>query len=264
MMNKTANIPALTLLLILSGTAPLYPSAKSGFRVEVMVDGVPVPEYRLNGTTYIEALKGKEYTVQLTNPLPVRAVVALSVDGLNTIDARHTDAWAASKWVLEPHETITIHGWQTGSGEARKFFFTKEENSYGAWLGKTANLGVISAVFFRERIRPVERRPVTKDSRLANEPPMAAGSAAHEESGQKSRTEDEYAATGMGDRFRHRVQRVFLELEREPCASFSVRYEFRPVLARLGVLPPPEVVLDPLERRRRARGFEDMPFCPTP
>ena len=35
---------------------------------------------------------------------------------------------------------------------ARRFEFTSQEQSYGAWLGKTANLGIITAVFFRERM----------------------------------------------------------------------------------------------------------------
>ena len=39
----------------------------------------------------------------------------------------------------------------TSRSTARQFFFTTEEKSYGAWLGKTRDLGVITAAFFRER-----------------------------------------------------------------------------------------------------------------
>jgi hypothetical protein len=38
-----------------------------------------------------------EYELRLTNPLPDRVAVAVSVDGLNVIDARHTTPWDASK-----------------------------------------------------------------------------------------------------------------------------------------------------------------------
>ena len=38
--------------------------------------------------------------------------VALSVDGLNTIDAKRTTSFDASKWILGPYETITLDGWQ--------------------------------------------------------------------------------------------------------------------------------------------------------
>ena len=56
--------------------------------------------------------------------------VALSVDGLNTIDARETTAADARKWVLDPYQTVTISGWQTSQTEARRFEFTTEARSY--------------------------------------------------------------------------------------------------------------------------------------
>jgi hypothetical protein len=60
----------------------------------------------------------------------------------------------------------------------------------------------------------------------------------------------------MGRRHDHPVERVHIDLDPSPVASFRVRYEFRPQLVKLGVLPRAE---DPLERRERARGFA---WCP--
>jgi len=42
----------------------------------------------------------------------------------------------------------------------------------------------------------------------------------------------------------------------------NIRYEFRPQLVRLGILPSAPAA-DPLQRRERARGFEPG-FCPEP
>jgi hypothetical protein len=70
---------------------------------------------------------------------------------------------------------------------------------------------------------------------------------------------DDYAATGIGKRTRHEVESVDVELEPQPVASLRLRYEFRPELVRLGVLPP---AVSPLERRERARGFTG--YCPEP
>src|ERR1700704_4612418 len=120
--------------------------------VDVLVDGASQPRYAHEGRRYVEAQKGREYAIRLRNPYGVRVAVALSVDGLNTIDARETTAAEARKWVLGPYETVTISGWQTSRTQARRFEFTTEERSYGQALGKTANLGVISAVFFKERV----------------------------------------------------------------------------------------------------------------
>src|SRR6267378_5053721 len=146
------------------------------FDLEILVGGRPLDEYYARGKSYVEAIQGSEYEVRIRNPFPFRVAVALSVDGLNTIDARRTTAWNASKWVIEPYGTINITGWQMSSERARRFYFTSERDSYGAKLGKTANLGVVSAVFFRER-RPIlvpvippprPRPPYEEDGRRDN------------------------------------------------------------------------------------------------
>ena len=126
----------------------------SRFEVDVLVNGRSLEEYHARGKSYVEAIAGAEYEVRIRNPLPYRVAVALSVDGLNSIDARRTSAWNASKWVIEPYGTIQIGGWQMSSERARRFYFTSERDSYAAKLGQTSNLGLISAVFFRE-IRPI-------------------------------------------------------------------------------------------------------------
>jgi len=98
------------------------------FELDVLVNGRPLQEYYARGRTYIEALQGAEYELRLRNSSSDRVAVALSVDGLNTIDARHTSAWDASKWVIEPYQTITISGWQMSSERARHFYFTNERD----------------------------------------------------------------------------------------------------------------------------------------
>src|SRR6185436_7019216 len=76
--------------------------------VDIIVDGARQPHYAHDGRWYVEARKGREYAIRLRNPYAVRVAVALSVDGLNTIDARETTAADARKWVLDPYETVTI------------------------------------------------------------------------------------------------------------------------------------------------------------
>ncbi|HEY6122220.1 MAG TPA: hypothetical protein VIV66_19840, partial [Pyrinomonadaceae bacterium] len=85
------------------------------FEVQVLVDGRPLQEYYARGRVYVEALRGADYEIRVRNPLSIRVAVALSVDGLNSIDARRTSAWNASKWVIDPYQTIVISGWQMSS-----------------------------------------------------------------------------------------------------------------------------------------------------
>ncbi len=233
--------------------------------VEIMVKGVSQPKFVHNGRLYVEALKGREYAIRLRNPFPVRVAVALSVDGLNTIDARETTAGDARKWVLGPYEIVTISGWQTSQSEARRFEFTTEARSYGAALGKTENLGMITAVFFKERMPAPVPYSSNEEKRRQDQSPRAAGAPAApaQEAGAESsrlKAADEYAATGMGRRTDHAVTQVWLDLEDTPSQTFNIRYEFRPQLVRLGILSPTP---DPLDRRERARGFDDS-FSPVP
>jgi hypothetical protein len=231
--------------------------------IDILVDGVPQKHYEHDGRWYVEALKGREYAIRLRNPYPVRVGVALSVDGLNTIDARHTAAADARKWVIEPGQTITISGWQVSSAEARRFEFTTEARSYGQALGQTANLGIISAVFFKERVA-VMARESSNDRNDASAPsappapsaaPAQSGTAADGPATAKRQAAEEYAATGMGQRTGHAVTQVRLDLESSPAKTVNVRYEFRPQLVRLGILLATPIA-DPLPRRERARGFE--------
>jgi hypothetical protein len=234
-------------------------------RIEVLVDGKPLTEYPARGTTYIEGLKGREYALRLTNLIDRRIAVALSVDGLNSIDAKTTSASKASKWVLGPYQTTTISGWQISSTDARRFFFTTEENSYGAWLGRDANLGIIEAIVFRERKpRMTFSQLFGERSKAETAPtPRQRPSTEAEKSSAAGADADDLAATGIGRRIDHRVRRVQLDLEEQPAAQLRIRYEYRQQLVHLGVLPSPEEE-EALVRRERARGFSDFSFAPDP
>jgi hypothetical protein len=247
------------------------------FELEILVGGRPLEEYYARSKNYVEAIPGAEYEVRVRNPFPFRVAVALSVDGLNTIDASHSSAWSASKWVIEPYGTISINGWQMSSERARRFYFTSEQDSYGAKLGQTANLGLVSAVFYRE-LRPVPV-PITPpppgpgyEERSEREPSSAgtdsgAGSSqapsARANKGIMSR-DDDYAATGIGRSVHNDVQWVNMNLSARPVGEVTIRYEYYAALVRLGIVPRHYPRPDPLRRRESASGFEDRRFSPEP
>jgi hypothetical protein len=232
------------------------------FELDVIVNGRPLQEYYARGRTYVEALQGAEYELRVRNSSSDRVAVALSVDGLNTIDARHTSAWNASKWVIEPYQTITISGWQMSSERARRFYFTNERDSYGAKLGQTANLGVISAVFFREQRRVSPPYPLSRNRDRA-EPQQPTRSQDGQSSKSESRAaapsrDDEYAATGIGRNVRNDVYWVNMNLDSRAAGEVTIRYEYYSALLRLGVVPR-HTSREPVQRREDSRGFSPEP-----
>ena len=288
-MNRSFACLVLTGLALVAGGAAVMSASEPPLTtdVDVLVNGTPQTRFAHGGRWYVEALKGREYAIRLRNPYGVRVAVALSVDGLNTIDARHTNAADARKWIIEPYQTITISGWQTSRTAARRFEFTTEERSYAQALGQPSDLGVISAVYFRERVRPVvvdgmttrsgagggqgggARAGQARDAERAPEPSAApAGPAAQGALGDgrankaEQRSADEFAATGMGRQTDHAITQIWLDLEDTPVQQVNIRYEFRPQLVRLGILPPAPGT-DPLRRRESASGFEPG-FSPAP
>lgn len=258
--------------------------ARAAFDVEVLVNGVTLPEYYARGRRYIEASEGREYSLRVRNPFGERVAVALAVDGLNTIDARRTSATDASKWVIAPYGTITISGWQMSSERARRFYFTTERDSYGAKLGETSNLGVISAALFRER-HPVVIATPRRSGRVEEKDDSVGNDRAPNSSTEQSRDrnndgasaktkrgdaypgpDDESAATGIGRNMRNNVRWVNMDLENRATAEVTLRYEYRAGLVRLGIrpYPYPYPYPDTLPRRERASGFDDRRYSPEP
>jgi hypothetical protein len=223
---------------------PIVPGRLPIFQVDVMVDGRQLTPHHERGRIYVYAHYGEEYEIRVRNACGDRVAVALSVDGLNTIDASRTSAWDASKWLIEPGQTITIKGWQMSSEHARRFYFTNERDSYAAKLGQRGNLGVISAVFFRERRPQIvvppsssrdtdilrEDRRSSAEASVEASPVAPSGSPAASAKSRPTRSRDE-AATGIGRSVRHDVRYVDLDLDSRPAGEITIRYEFRSTFA---------------------------------
>jgi hypothetical protein len=269
-------IIATVFFLLFVAAPPLSAGHRHGFSLSVMIDGCEAPEYEHGGRLYVEALRGRSFSLRVSNPTSERIAVALSVDGRNVIDAGRTTAPHATKWVLGPRQSIDIPGWQVSGETARKFFFTETARSYAKWLGDTRNVGTIEAVFFREKRRwpmPIERQGEVEGGELRGgraddgplreaAPPMSASPEARRESGSRGRKQeaDRFAATGIGERTDFAVRWIDFDEESAPAARIALRYEFRRELVRLGVLPRPD---DALAARERAHGFEPR-YAPEP
>ncbi len=288
------------ILVLVAGLASvcrgLFALEPQGLGVSVWIDGRAAPEYAARGRIYVEALRGKDFVIRLSNSTPERVAVALSVDGRNVIDAKRTTESSAAKWILMPGQTADIPGWQVSGQTSRRFFFTETSRSYAKWLGDTANVGTIEAVFFRERTRrPFLREKDEARTRAAEENArqLEAGAEGGVEGGvaggiqsdaaassaergaakaapeaqaaqsapvpRRKPQADRFAATGIGRETEFPVQWVAFDEDPSPTARIAIRYEFREQLVRLGVLPRE----DDLYARENARGFSHE-YAPDP
>ena len=205
-----------------------------GFRMEIVNDteGVKSEIYK-NGHPFIAAQKGERYSVRLTNPLPVRVAVNLTVDGLNSITGQPSGISDGEKWMIDPYSSITIPGWQVTGGEARRFFFTAKPKSYAQWRGDmtgkdlSANCGVIGAAFFwnQEELNeyydshPIYRNyqcilPLTKSDKKAEyKSNLSSGGVqpcapSAENMDESAAAPQEQAGTGMGESESHPTVQV--------------------------------------------------------
>ena len=266
---------AILSFVLFAAALPLRAASRRGFSLAVVVDGCEAPEYEHAGRLYVEALRGRNFSLRMTNPTGERIAIALSVDGRNVIDAGRTSAHGAAKWILSPGETVDVPGWQVSGETSRRFFFTETSRSYAKWLGDTRNVGTIEAVFFREKRRQATRSPsvtgevesdtsargVDEPAASPAPPDVAAAEARRDSAAAQRKSEaDRFAATGIGDRTDFAVQWVAFEEDPDPAARIAIRYEFRRELVSLGVFPCPD---DALAARERARGFEPR-YAPDP
>jgi hypothetical protein len=258
--------------------------------VSVAVDGAAAPLYPAadgSGRHYLEARPGASYEVRIDNRSRERIGVVLSVDGLNAVSgeldaSRLRPSDPGRMYVLEPWEGTSVRGWRSSLSEVHRFTFVDERSSYAARAGKaTSRMGWIEVAVYREQ-RPYvwryrERAPVTPyagDRDEARPAPPAAAAPGRAEAPRDSegkleerdalqpKRRDEsgrsYPGTGWGRS--EADEAVVVDFRPQPYAAerITLRYEYAPALARLGVLPRPW----PYEADRlseRERGFARPP-----
>lgn len=211
------------------------------FRMEVTPEGATDGERTgPDGNPLMLVRPGTTYTIRVYNPLPVRAGVTLSVDGLNTLNGKPGGAASGAKWIIAPHGTATISGWQTGSSSARRFVFTAKRESYASYrsesLGRdlTVNSGVIGAAFFWNAAE-LESALNHHWDPPAYEKDFAGGAARHmsksraPSAGAMSEGRAFDAGTGMGERVVNAVRSVSFDFTAgmySPSEALAIYYDF--------------------------------------
>jgi len=182
-------------------------------------------------------------------------------------------------YVLDPWQRTTVQGWRTSLREVRQFTFVDERASYAARSGKAnEKMGWIEIAVYRERRPFVQVSPRLESSPPRPSPVESEG----DEAGARGQNAEEaardsaaapsaptlgdararaYPGTGWGERAHDPVVLVSFDPEASPTERISLRYEYRPALVALGVLPSRVPPRDRLWERDHAEpGFAPPPI----
>jgi hypothetical protein len=233
----------LVMTLLLFFAAPACAHCSGGkVDVEIVPDNgglfgkIPFKDY-FSGQThiikkYLEARRGENYSIVVRNTMPERIGIVIAVDGRNIISGKKSYLKNNEMmYIVGPNDVAKLEGWRTDDAAVHKFYFTDLADSYSVrTFGDTSAMGLISVAVFREKDRPA----MFYDRTLGEDTP--APSAGAPSGSTSKRYKSESAGTGFGDRKYSPVVRVEFTPESIPLEKILLKYEWRDVLCKKGLL----------------------------
>jgi hypothetical protein len=233
--------------MMMAASAPAYPHGKSRLGGEVSIEVVSesgsaflVIPHRdsWKGEThiikqYLEARRDENYGIVIHNMTPERIGVVIAVDGRNIISGKKSDLKNnEAMYIVNSYEQGEYDGWRTDSDRVHKFYFTDMADSYAMrTFSDSTAMGVIAVAVYREKEKP---QPLYEQEWRDYRP--AAPSSDSAAQGKAGLARDESAGTGFGDERYSPTIRVVFEPESTPIQKTLIKYEWREVLCRKGIL----------------------------
>ncbi len=173
--------------------------------LEVVVNGMVIPEQMRGDQRYIKVRKGQEYKLRVRTFDDRGDVLAvITVDGLSIMNGKEGDIYNSGGYVLDPNQCMDIPGWRLDDHEVATFTFSTIEQSYAHRMAKPTNIGVIGCAFFEE-----------KGSRVLIFDPCMQGI---------SEKTPQHLGTAFGKAQQHEVNNVDFERESEPFHIRTIYY----------------------------------------
>ena len=241
------------LMLLIIGAimmaAAVPANSYSGFRlrgevsIEVVSEGgntllnIPHKDFWRGGThiikKYLEARRGENYGIVIRNMTPERIGVVIAIDGRNIISGKRSDLKnSEDMYIVNSYEYSQYYGWRTASDKVHKFYFTDIADSYAMrTFNDSTAMGVIAIAIYREKEQPKPLYEQKGKDKTSGAP--SAESSARSKTGT---ARDESAGTGFGDEQYSPTIKVAFEPESTPVQKTLIKYEWREVLCRKGIL----------------------------
>ncbi|MEM9058528.1 MAG: hypothetical protein AAGD86_13690 [Pseudomonadota bacterium] len=244
-------LPAAALLLASAAAQASY--RESPVQVDVVADHHrPLAQYPVHTRgasgeyrAFVEASRGEHYAIRVRNHSAERVGVVIAVDGRNIISGRHSQLAPSERmYVLGPYESATYRGWRTGRDRVNRFYFTDASDSYAAAFDDRSALGVIAVAAYapkHRRGRFQSEREETDYGRPGSAYPKSDGEARRRSAPSAGAYEaapqaDAAPGTGYGESRYSPSRRVRFEPRRDPVASVYLKYEWRSMLCRKGIV----------------------------
>ena len=245
---------AAALLLPLLTTACATEASARPSPVDIAIidrdSGQAMPIHRRDGRAYLAGRPGSRYAIRLVNHSGARAMVVLSVDGVNVITGQ-TAGWNQGGYVLDAWGTYEIAGWRKSDTAIAAFEFAALRDSYAARTGRPDNVGVIGMAVFLERTAPAVAAQLRDAPEVASAAPApvakgeterAFDGAASVEGAQKNRADSRLAdklGTAHGRQEWSVATRThFDRLSQTPQAVVELAYDSYDNLVAAGIIRP--------------------------
>ena len=234
-------------VLILAVAAPVHAHTGDRGREQVSIEivsengssylNMPHKDLLQGGThiikKYLEARKGENYGIVIRNMTAGRIGVVIAVDGRNIISGKRSNLKNSEEmYIVGGYENTRYDGWRTDRDTIHKFYFTEPTDSYAVrTFSDTSAMGVIAVAVYREKEHP---RLLQRDGRSGGAP-----QAPQSESSSRSKagaSKDESAGTGFGEEHYSPTIKVVFEPEDRPLQTTLIKYEWREVLCRKGIV----------------------------
>ena len=221
-MNMVKGILASVALLVTSGVGMASSWHNEDVSVDIVSDhGYEFRQYDVDGgrhvnRAYLEAQKGENYSIRITNNSDERVGVVIAVDGRNIISGDKSYLKSHERmYVLRPYQSAEYSGWRTSKNRVNRFYFTDAGDSYAeAWRDRSA-MGVIAVAVFKGRHHRVRNdyESRSKAKHAARKPGTGFG-------------ESEYSPTRM----------VYFKPRSHASEKHFVKYEWRKSLCEKGIV----------------------------
>ena len=227
---------------------------KTNFEFEVYINGHPAKEYYQNGTTYIEGREGTKFSLRFKNNSWSKVLFVPTIDGLSVMDGKE-GSFDSRGYIVNAYDSLTIEGWRTSNESVAEFFFSSPKGSYAKKMNKGGNLGVIGGAVFTEKFNHHFTGPSSgtsgglfqygnfPDYTVTTSSAIGTGVSTYTCKGSNATNSINtscYSAasnlgTGFGQDKPSSVTTVSFNKEDSPAAVFTIYYNTRQILEKLGI-----------------------------